>query len=460
MTWGSLTTKSLTYIIIIPLVLKQFPTNEIALWFLFANVIAFGYMLDMGFTHTFVRLVAYLMGGLHKLESIQTEESTSAGEINWDEMRQLYGSMGTIYTILAAILFLSLATLGTLGIQKLIMEVEDTSSLWLAWSFICIGLPLSFMGQKYEAMLRGMNKIALINRWNTLFNLCMGINLVVVLVVGGHLYLMVLTTQLWGLATVGRNRILLWILLGHRSHAFSAYRLNKRIFEVAWAPAWRTGILTASTVGISNLSGIIFAQYASSTDIAIYLLSLRIMNLISQFSWAPFYSRLPLYAQLKASGNHSELMRIGFDKLNKSLYVFIAGALAFGIVGEYLFTFIDSEVGMIPTLLWILMMMVWFLERHHAMHAQIYMTTNKVPFYVSAGLSGIFNIGLLLFLVPQYGMWAPPISLFISNLMVNNWYSVRKSLSIFGMPFGKYFIGSFKYPVGALIISLVLVYYV
>ncbi len=459
MTWGSLATKSLTYIIIIPLVLKQLPTNEIALWFLFANVIALGYMLDFGFTHTFVRLVAYLMGGARNLESIESEGNSSS-EINWDELRQLYGNMGTIFTMIGVVLFAALATVGTLSITKLVLEVEDTSLLWLAWSLICIGLPLSFIGQKYDAMLRGMNEIALINRWNTLFNLGMGLTLVAILLGGGQLYMLVLATQLWGLATVIRNRILLWKLLGDRATSIRAYRFSERIFHVAWTPAWRTAILSFSSLGISNLSALIFAQYASSTDIAIYLLSLRIMNLISQFSWAPFYSILPYYSQLKASGNLEKLRHISLNRLNRSLYVFIVGSFAFGMIGEYLFTLIESEVGMIPKTLWMLMMLAWFLERHHAMHAQIYMTTNKVPFYISTTISGMINIALLLYLVPQYGMWAPPISLFISNLLVNNWYSVWKSLRMLGISFSEYFLGSFKYPVAVTIISLALIYYV
>ena len=184
------------------------------------------------------------------------------------------------------------------------------------------------------------------------------------------------------------------------------------------------------------------------------------MNLISQFSWAPFYSILPYYSQLKASGNLEKLRHISLNRLNRSLYVFIVGSFAFGMIGEYLFTLIESEVGMIPKTLWMLMMLAWFLERHHAMHAQIYMTTNKVPFYISTTISGMINIALLLYLVPQYGMWAPPISLFISNLLVNNWYSVWKSLRMLGISFSEYFLGSFKYPVAVTIISLALIYYV
>ena len=59
MTWGSFLTRSLSAVLILPMVLRNFPKEEITLWFMFAQIISLQLLVDMGFTPTFSRLIAH-----------------------------------------------------------------------------------------------------------------------------------------------------------------------------------------------------------------------------------------------------------------------------------------------------------------------------------------------------------------------------------------------------------------
>jgi hypothetical protein len=68
MTWGSFGTRSLSLIVVLPLVLNRLSTPEIALWYLFSTVIGLQLLADVGFSPTFSRVTAYGMGGLSTFE--------------------------------------------------------------------------------------------------------------------------------------------------------------------------------------------------------------------------------------------------------------------------------------------------------------------------------------------------------------------------------------------------------
>ena len=74
------------------------------------------------------------------------------------------------------------------------------------------------------------------------------------------------------------------------------------------------------------------------------------------------------------------------------------------------------------------MSLVWFIDRNDSMHAQIYSTTNKIPFYITISITGIINILLLFLLIEEYGIWSFVISTAIANLVINNWWNVKISI--------------------------------
>ena len=74
MTWFSFSAKSLSILVVLPLILGKFTTTEISLWFLFSILFCFQIIADLGFGSTFTRLISYAMAGLKNLEDIGLEK--------------------------------------------------------------------------------------------------------------------------------------------------------------------------------------------------------------------------------------------------------------------------------------------------------------------------------------------------------------------------------------------------
>jgi hypothetical protein len=186
------------------------------------------------------------------------------------------------------------------------------------------------------------------------------------------------------------------------------------------------------------------------------LITLKLVTTISQFSQAPFYSKLPVFSGLRVRGKIDELTMKTRGSIFNSLVVFVFGISFLFFFGDYLLKFIGSNTKLESPSFIILMGFIWFFERHHAMHAQIYVTTNKIPFYKTAIITGIINICLMYLLVPKIGVWGFPVSLAIANLAINNWWNVKISLESINQKFFPFFKKSVMLPLIALILLAII----
>ena len=67
-TWGSTATRSLSVILVLPLLLRLLTPAEIAVWYLLSTIMGLQSLADLGFAPTFTRLIAYAMGGVERID--------------------------------------------------------------------------------------------------------------------------------------------------------------------------------------------------------------------------------------------------------------------------------------------------------------------------------------------------------------------------------------------------------
>ncbi len=438
-TWGSFSVSFLALLLITPLVLTRFSTEVLAVWFLFAVLIGFIQLADFGFTPTFVRLTAFTMGGATDLRDFRDSKKKGSGKPNWEVMEKLYGNMGYIYIFSTVFVFFLASILGTRILEKPISYTNNVEELYSAWYIIIAGLTLSFYGRKYQAILQGMNYIALVNRINIFFGL-IGVGAsFLVLMLDGTILQLVIVQQFFSVLGAIRGWLILRNIEQKRFREFKVFSFDKQIFEAAWRPAWRNAIVILGSTGVIQATGIIYSQIGDASSLAIYLFSLKLINISSDISKAPFYSKMPLFARLRAEGRLEDLTRLSARAMFISLSIFIILTVSMMIFAPVLLSFIKSNVPFIDYRIWILMIIVWLLERHHGMHAQIYMTTNKVPFYIPVLITGSITIFLSLIFVKSFGIWTFPVVQGISNLLFNNWWNVKVSLQSINKTFFQYY---------------------
>ena len=255
--WGNNISRILSLLVITPLVLTIFTTSEVS------SFIVLGALIDFGFSPVFVRLVSYAAAGSKSLDPNEDTPEINENvkiEINWIILEKLSGSMNVIYTVLSFVLFLLLSTLGSYLISKQLLLMEDPNYYWSAWRVMCCGLSIGFYGKRYDSLLRGLNFITLVNRWDILTNLITGVSLLAVLLFGGGILELVLCTQFWVVINIYIKRNKTKSVHDGRLSKFISYCIEKSIFNKIWSPSWRTAIITINSHVLTQLSVLFLAN--------------------------------------------------------------------------------------------------------------------------------------------------------------------------------------------------------
>jgi len=438
MTWGSFLVRSLNLVVVLPLVLTRFDAADIALWYLFASVISLQFMIDLGFSPTFSRVIAFAVGGLgvEGLKDLRdTTQPGSSQKTDWKAVERICSNMQFIYSRLAVAGFALLSVLGTLALIRPVSVSSDLATSWLAWGVILATSTAALFGNSYSCYLQGLNQIAVLRRWEIVTSLGAILTSCAVLLSGGGILGLVLANQLWVVVGVAQNRWLCRTVADGRFKEFVSLGRDDQVMGAVWPSAWRSGIGQFMTYGLIQLSAVAYAQFGNSAEVASYLLGLKLIQMLSQFSRAPFYSKLPALARLRAEGNVSRQIYLARKGMLLSYWVFVVGFVVCGACGGSLLKTIGSNAAFPDNLLWCLLGLAMFAERFGAMHIQLYSITNHIIWHTVTGISGTIYLLLVALLIRPAGVYAFPAALLASYLLFYCWFGARYSYRTFGLKF-------------------------
>lgn len=435
-TWGSLTTRTLSLLLVLPLLLTRLSTGEIALWYLFSSIITLQTLVDLGFSPTFTRVIAYAMGGAENLKDLRgVRESASSGKPNWSVMERIWSTIRSVYLRLTSITITLLAVIGTVALLRPISQMEHQSDAWISWFLIVVISGITSWGTMYSSFLQGINQIAVFRRWEALTSLGATATSIFVLYAGGKILELVVANQAWAVIAVIRNRWLCRSAEHGKLKAFRGLEIDDNVLSAVWPSAWRSGLGITMSFGLVQATGLIYAQFGSAAGVASYLIALKLIQTISLFSQAPFYSKLPLLARLRSEGKLADQIAVAQRGMVVAYWTFVLCFLLAGFCAHPLLSLIKSQVQFVDPLMWSLMGIAFFVERYGAMHIQLYSTTNHIIWHIATGFSGIINILVNVLLFRYVGVYSFPIGILSGYLGFYCWYSAMYSYRAFKLDF-------------------------
>lgn len=399
-TWGNFFIKTLVLLSITPLVISRFSVGEIALWYLFLSIQSLGHLFDIGFSSTIIRFTAYCL---------------ALGKEKWKDAFYLnYGAMNTIFSILSLTVLLFLMVMGFTLVDELLVKYSIEKG-WLAWLAICVCFPINFYFKKNDAFLKGLNEIALVNNWNSIFYLINGIISLFVILVLKEFYILVIWNQFF----LTLNSIKNYFLLKKKTQeiSLSKFSLNIKIIKEFWSPTWKSSLISLSSQGSVHISSLVISSMLTVEIVASYLFTLRFLQLINEFSWAPFYSQIPRYINLFKKGQFLVFRDEMLSRLQLSICILLFGGLLFFILSPHLITWIDSNVDILSWSIGIYVLLALIVERLISTHSQILMFANDLRHYKLYIILGFVYILLIqgLRIIPLIELL--PISYIISAII-------------------------------------------
>lgn len=405
---------SLRLLLVTPLILTRFSENEIALWYLFATVAFFNRAMMERLGITFSRMYSFAAGGATSLapSTLRPKEVNSEGP-NWVLFERTYRTQGLIDGGLSLVgLFLSLI-IGLIVLPDLVAPLVDQKSAWLAFILFQLTAAAQFACNKYNAVLRGLFHVSLLNRWNVLFGFLSVLAGAAVLKLGAGLLILTITMQGFVVFGICWKRHLLNRIEGGKVRSFRGINWDREVFGWAYQPTWKGFIAHLGNTGAFQIVGLVFAKFGDPLHVATYLFSLRMGTTIQQFASSAVYSVTP------------KLSRMGAEGLNKNVEgelflrtLFVIGALlfgfyTFGVIAQTLLPLIGANVNLVPLEQWFLFgafFAFWQLQTVSITHSAL---GNDMIFYWNGFLALPFSLTGIIIFAPEMGSLAPIIFTFI-----------------------------------------------
>ncbi|MEM7550372.1 MAG: hypothetical protein AAF363_11885 [Bacteroidota bacterium] len=427
-TWLSFFVKISIFILIIPLVVNRLPAETLNVWALFMTIITIQNLLDIGFGTTFLRAFTYANEGVGNFASNFSDVSKLDLKGDRQELlSSVFNTMIRIYFYLSVLQLFVMLIAGSMVLQHPIQLTNQSLELWMTWLIIIGTSIFSINARKYINVFLGLNHVAEQKRIDAFMN---------------ALFI--------GLALIGfylSNSVLVFFLVFQSVHIFTwlIYRkssviqsvtarrkgligkLEDNVFAEIWPSAWQSLVGIICATGLTQSTGLIYAQLASASDSAVYLIYLRIVSGISTFSQAPFYSKIPVMSKLRATANTEKFVEMVVTFMQRSFWVYSLSIVFFLSFGIRILNYFGKEVQFGNENLFYILGLSFFFERYGAMHSQIVSTSNKIIWHYVNGLNFIITLALIGILYSCLDVLSFPVGLLIGNAMIFTTISAYKS---------------------------------
>lgn len=360
MTWASLIARMGMAIIVLPYIVVRFNAEEISVWLFILIINRLRDIFDFGY-----------------LDNISREVSYSKGQRLTSGLKLVIDFSNFIYARNSTLCFIFLLLSITAGFYfKGHFEYFDCFDSVFIILVVVVSNSIYVYGNKYIAILFGLDYISMIRSWDTLFTLMNIGTILLGIIVFPSLITIITINSAWVVIAVLRNRYMASKVIFYECpnkeplnevNAFNADKIKKNANRDFFSSLLTSGYAQGFNYFIS-----IFLPLSFSNT---YLLLDNIVEQIKNLSRVPFYVNRPkMAAQYKKTGFLDIILirkYIMFSTLTLCLSLFL-----FSIFAPYVLDLIDSKVEFDSTI-WLVICTYAMIERLGAMHNQIYVIMNN-----------------------------------------------------------------------------------
>lgn len=417
--------------LLLPLILRQLPPEQLGLWFVFGTLGGLAVLLDLGFEPTVTRMASYAWAGVQQFVPFGIKEERYEAPEQAKPNRVLLTSLlATLRAYYLAAGLLVLLLLGGGGGAWVWMKTEgltDATQLRAAWVVYAGACCLHFVSGRWPALLIAIGHQRLAEQIGIVAQLAFYLIAIPALIRG------------WGIwALVGGFVVTGAVIRSAGSRAFRRRaaleagfpraQFHPKVFSAIWPNAWRMGLVSVGSYLILQANTLICSAYLGLEITASYGLSLQLVGLLIGVSQIWVMVKLPQINQLRVHQKNKEILTTFVSRLRLTVLTYLGGAVAIVIVGPWALNLIGSRTPLLPPWILIILLFIRFLEMHHSLYAMLVLSENRNPFFKPALISGAVIVALSLILTPRIGVWGLLISTGLVQACYNNWWPIVRAL--------------------------------
>ena len=425
-------------ILLMPLILKKLPSEEVGIWSVFITITAFSNLLDFGFSPSFTRNVSYIFSGVKSLKATGYEIVTSdtAGKVDFGLLKGTITAMRWLYLRMSIVLLVILSTLGSFYIYSLLNNYKGNhNEVYIAWTLLCLINTYNLYTLYYDSLLQGKG---LIKRSKQ------------IIIIGQSTYILVAAVMIlmdYGLIAIVSAQLVSVVIIrwfSYKSffntetksalHSIES-RPWKEIISAISPNAVKIGLTTVGSFIVQRSSIIIGSLYLSLNEIGSFGITMQLIAVIASLAIIYPMTFQPKIAQLRIENNITSIKNLYLKGQFLLFMTFLICGIVLIFAGNWALHLIKSQTDLLSPLMILAAVVISFLENNHSIAGGILLSKNEVPFFKAALISGGGTVLLLLicFQFTDMKIWSMIIAPGLIQGVYQNWkwpIVVKKELNI------------------------------
>ncbi|HMC27133.1 MAG TPA: hypothetical protein VKM56_04985, partial [Verrucomicrobiae bacterium] len=292
-------------ILLLPLLLKRFSPQELALWWVFVALGAVANLADFGFGQAISRVYSFLWAGAEDFDTEGLRPPPTNVSPNYSRIRQFNATVRYFYLRISLVAIAVLAIGGTPFVVRLIHAPTPSTWILLCWAAFVVVTGYSLGSSHWMLACQGINRVRELQSsyfWS-------GLSFVAIasfmLLLGAGLETMVLATAIR--AWVGRQFCYYAYRRAVPKEEQGRPQVDLSMLKRLWPNARKFSLLTVGAYLIANGTTLICSQLLGAEATASFGLTVQVGNFLAAFSTLWLAVKWPAITVLRTQGKLQEM---------------------------------------------------------------------------------------------------------------------------------------------------------
>lgn len=411
--------------VLLPFLLHYLSAEEIGVWYIFLAMNGLVMLFDLGFDPTFARNIAYVWSGATSLARDGAQFDKQIKAVDSQLFNTLIKTCQYIYQRIALIATFFLVSIGSCYLYLVASHLVDLTNT-IAWILFCLSLYINLYLGYFSALLRGIGKVAELNKALTVSRLSqLSVTTILLFLNSGLLAVSVgflingfVLRIICRRSFYGNNEV--------QRITKTIGRVTKRevlkLYQIVSYNAFRDGRVAIANYLATQATSIIASFYLSLEAVGVYAISVQLATAIVSAAAAYVNTYHPAFQAAYLAGNLAQQRKIVKRGFAVFYLIAIVGAMGVLMIGLPILTLIKPSIhfNQLVFLGYTGYMILW---QQQSISASFISNTNEIPYVRAFEISAVLSViaGLVFCQFLGLGVWGLILGPALVQALYNNW---------------------------------------
>jgi O-antigen/teichoic acid export membrane protein len=448
--WFSRGMTILLGLVLLPVLFRHLPKEELGVWLLLGQSWAAMGILDLGIGVTLTRRIALAKG------KSGSDPNAPLSPESLREIADLVESGRRIYHVMSAGVFLLSWIAGFFYLRNLQLQEISHTTVWVAWTVLCASQAFAVWATVWTCLLQGVGYVG----WDALIasfiNAGTLLAQIIAVLCGGGLVALATVTAIGALSQRWVTR---WLAKWRRPDLFAVRgHWNREVLRGVPSLAIRAWLTAVGTVLVFNTDQFFIAATKGAEGIPSFRAAYVFVHNITVLAVSLGLASSVFISHYWQAGDMVQVRRLIERNCRLGLLVMLCTCAVVITAGQSLFDLWLGHGNFAGYRILAVFLISETLEAHSYIISTSSRATNDEAFAFSSIAAGLLKIVLAAILIRTHGLLGLAAATMIALLSTNHWYMVWRGIRRLRIPLGEYFrqvvIPAITWSVGALVLAV------